>query len=52
VSISGGATSVDSDFPEVIGGGIATDVDVTVGDNPTQTLTFNVGAGKVNLRQK
>lgn len=52
VSISGGVTGVDSDFPEVSGGGLATDMDVTVGANPTQTLTFNVGAGEVNLRQK
>jgi len=48
--VAGGVAKVASDFEGVPSGGLAADIDTTVGDNPTQTLTFNVGAGQVNLR--
>jgi hypothetical protein len=49
--VAGGVTGISSDFEGVPSGGIATDVDTIIGSNPTQTLTFNVGAGEVNLRK-
>lgn len=48
--ITGGVASIESDFAGVPSGGLATDVTQTVGDNPTQTLVLNMGAGKVVLR--
>ena len=51
LSISGGVGNVNSDFAGVPDGGLATDIDTTIGDNPTQTLTFNVGAGDINLNK-
>mgnify|MGYP003378852904 CR=1 FL=1 len=51
LSVSGGVGNVNSAFEGVPDGGIATDIDTTIGDNPTQTLTFNVGAGDVNLNK-
>ncbi len=51
LSVSGGVGNVNSDFEGVPDGGIATDIDATIGDNPTQTLTFNVGAGDVNINK-
>ena len=51
LSVSGGVGNVNSDFEGVPDGGIATDIDTTIGDNPTQTLTFNVGAGDVNINK-
>jgi hypothetical protein len=51
LSVSGGVGNVNSDFEGVPAGGIATDVDVTIGDNPTQTLTFNVGAGDITINK-
>lgn len=47
--ITGGAVNVTSDFAGVPDGGVATDIDTAVGDNPTQTLAFNLGAGTVRL---
>ena len=49
--VTGGAVTVSSEFEGVPGGGVATDIDTTVGDNPTQTLTFNLGAGEVSLQK-
>ena len=49
LSVSGGVGNVNSEFEGVPDGGIATDIDTTIGDSPTQTLTFNVGAGDINL---
>ena len=49
--VSGGAVTIDSEFEGVPGGGVATDIDATVGSSPTQTVTFNLGAGKVNLQK-
>lgn len=49
--VSGGVGNVNSEFEGVPGGGIATDIDTTIGDNPTQTLTFNVGAGDININK-
>lgn len=49
--VSGGVGNVNSEFESVPGGGIATDIDTTIGDNPTQTLTFNVGAGDININK-
>ena len=51
LSVSGGVGNVNSDFEGVPDGGIATDIDVTIGNNPTQTLTFNVGAGDININK-
>lgn len=51
LSVSGGVGNVNSDFAGVPGGGIATDIDTTIGDSPTQTLTFNVGAGDININK-
>ncbi len=51
LSVSGGVGNVNSDFEGVPDGGIATDIDVTIGDNPTQTLAFNVGAGDININK-
>lgn len=51
VMITGGAAGVDSEFEGIPNGGVAVDIDRTVGDNPTQTLTINVGAGAINLRK-
>ena len=51
LSVSGGVGNVNSEFEGVPDGGIATDIDTTIGDNPTQTLTFNVGAGDVNINK-
>lgn len=48
---TGGVAGVVSDFEGVPDGGVAADIDTTIGDNPTQTLTFNIGAGAVNLRK-
>ena len=49
LNVSGGVGNVNSDFEGVPDGGIATDIDTTIGSNPTQTLMFNVGAGDINL---
>lgn len=49
--VSGGAVSVDSDFEGVPGGGVATDIEVAVGESPAQTLTFNLGAGEISLQE-
>lgn len=51
LEVGGGAIGIDSDFAGVPGGGVATAVDVTIGDNPTQTLSFNLGAGDINLQK-
>ena len=51
LSVSGGVGNVNSDFEGVPDGGIATDIDTTIGSNPTQTLTFNVGAGDININK-
>jgi hypothetical protein len=51
LSVSGGVGNVNSDFEGVPDGGIATDIDTTIGSNPSQTLTFNVGAGDINLNK-
>jgi hypothetical protein len=51
LAVSGGAVTIDSEFEGVPGGGVATDIDTTVGVNPTQTLTFNLGAGDIRLEQ-
>ena len=48
--VAGGVAKVTSDFEGVPTGGLAADIDTTIGSNPTQTLTFNVGAGRVNVR--
>lgn len=49
--VSGGVAEIDSEFPGVPGGGVAADVDATVGDSPTQSLTFHLGAGEVHLQK-
>jgi hypothetical protein len=49
--IGGGAVDVTSEFEGVPAGGVAAGIDVIVGDNPTQTLTFNTGAGQVHLQK-
>lgn len=49
--IAGGVADVSSDFEGVPDGGVAADIDTTIGDNPTQTLTFNLGAGEVHLQK-
>lgn len=49
LEVTGGVAEVTSDFEGVPDGGVATDIDVTIGSNPTQTLTFNLGAGEVRL---
>lgn len=51
LQVTGGAVNVTSEFEGVPDGGIATDVEATIGDNPTQTLTFNLGAGEVKLQK-
>lgn len=51
LQVTGGAVNVSSEFEGVPAGGVATDIDSTVGDNPTQTLAFNLGAGDVRLQQ-
>ncbi len=49
--VEGGAIGVESAFEGVPGGGVATEIDVTIGDTPSQTLTFNLGAGEVRLEK-
>lgn len=49
--VSGGVAEVNSEFDGVPGGGVAANVDATIGDNPTQSLTFHLGAGDVNLQK-
>lgn len=49
--VTGGVAGVESEFEGVPDGGLATDIDTIVGSNPTQTLTFNIGAGEVNLQK-
>lgn len=49
LKIDGGVTNVDSDFEGVSNGGVGTDVAATIGSNPTQSITINLGAGDVNL---
>ena len=52
LKVSGGVATVKSEFEGVPEGGVAADIDMNVGGNsPTQTLTFNVGAGDVNLNK-
>lgn len=51
LKVSGGPTRVNSDFPGVAGGGVATAIDTTVGDNPTQNLVITLGTGEVNINQ-
>lgn len=46
-----GVAGVESEFEGVPTGGVAANVDTTVGDNPTQTLTCNLGAGEVRLEK-
>lgn len=49
--VSGGVAEINSEFDGVPGGGVAADVEATIGDNPTQSLTFHLGAGDVNLQK-
>jgi len=49
--VTGGVATVKSEFEGVPEGGVAANIDMNVGDNPTQTLTFNLGAGDVNLNK-
>lgn len=49
--VTGGVAGVESEFEGVPDGGLAADIDTTIGSNPTQTLSFNVGAGEVNLQK-
>lgn len=49
--VTGGVAGVESEFEGVPDGGLATDIDTTIGSNPTQTLSFNIGAGEVNLQK-
>lgn len=49
--VSGGVAEIVSDFEGTPAGGVAADVEVVIGDNPTQTLTFNLGAGEVHLEE-
>lgn len=49
--VSGGVAEVKSEFAGVPGGGVAANVDATVGNDPTQTLTFHLGAGEVRLQK-
>jgi hypothetical protein len=49
--IGGGAVDVTSEFEGVPVGGVAVGIDAIVGENPTQTLTFNTGAGQVHLQK-
>jgi hypothetical protein len=51
LQVSGGVADVNSEFEGVPDGGVATDIQTTVGDNPTQTLTFELGAGELHLRK-
>jgi hypothetical protein len=47
--VTGGAVDVVSEFEGVPGGGEAVNIDTTIGDNPAQTFSYNVGAGEVRL---
>ena len=49
--VAGGVAEIVSDFEGVPDGGVAADVEVVIGDNPTQTLSFNLGAGEIHLEQ-
>jgi hypothetical protein len=49
LAVTGGALSINSDFEGVGEGGLAADIDTTIGSAPAQTLNLNVGAGEVNL---
>lgn len=49
--VEGGAIGIESAFEGVPDGGVATEIDMTVGDAPTQTLIFNLGAGQVRLEK-
>ena len=51
LKVTGGVATVNSEFENVPTGGPATDIDTTIGSNPTQTLSFNLGAGDVNLNK-
>ena len=49
--VTGGVAEITSDFEGVPNGGVAADVDVMIGADPTQNVTFNLGEGEVHLRQ-
>lgn len=51
LAVAGGAVNVSSDFEGVPSGGVATDIEVAIGDAPGQVLTFNIGAGEVRLEK-
>lgn len=51
LQITGGAVDVTSEFEGVSGGGVAVDIDTTIGSSPAQTLIFNIGAGAVHLQK-
>jgi hypothetical protein len=47
--VDGGVAGINSDFAGVPDGGVATEIDTTIGDNPTQTLNIELGAGELSL---
>jgi hypothetical protein len=49
--MTGGVAEVKSEFEGVPSGGLAADIDVSIGGSPTQTLTFDVVAGEVRLEK-
>lgn len=49
--VTGGAIGVESEFEGVPDGGVATEIDMTVGDAPSQTLIFTLGEGQVRLEK-
>lgn len=48
--VDGGVAHMTSEF-EGAPSGLAANIDTNVGDNPTQTLTFHMGAGEIELRK-
>lgn len=49
--LAGGAVMTVSEFTGVPDGGAGVDIDVIIGDSPTQTLRFTTGAGRLNLNK-
>lgn len=51
LKVAGGVGDVNSDFKGVPEGGVATEFETTIGESPTQSLTFNIGAGDININK-
>lgn len=48
--VDGGVAHMSSEFEDAPSG-LAANIDANVGNNPTQSLTFHIGAGEIELRK-